>query len=104
MRELFSTYLRAAMPNPLNYIALVHDIIPPLVDNRGSNEAIQQNGVINQLLSLAIRSSDPQMSPDLRGTALAFVTDLWLVVPAAVEVGGRKDLKTILSLLKKAAR
>ena len=105
MRELFSTYLRAAMPNPLSYIALVHDIIPPLVDNRGSNEAIQQNGVINQLLSLAIRSSDPQMSPDLRGTALAFVTDLWLLIPAAVEVGGRKDLpKTILSLLKKAAR
>ena len=105
MRELFSTYLRAAMPNPLSYIALVHDILPSLVGNRGSNEALQQGKVVNQLLSLAIRSADPQMSPDLRGTALAFITDLWLLIPAAVEVGARKDLpKTILSLLKKGAR
>ena len=93
------------MPNPLSYIALVHDILPSLIGNRGSNEALQQGQVVNQLLSLAIRSADPQMSPDLRGTALAFVTDLWLLIPAAVEVGARKDLpKTILSLLKKGAR
>ena len=105
MGELFNTHLRSAMPSPLSYMSLIHDIIGPLAANRGSNEAIVQGGVINQLLSLAIRSADPQMSPDLRGTALAFVTDLWLLLPEAVEVGTRKDLpKTILSLLKKGAR
>jgi Ca2+-binding EF-hand superfamily protein len=105
MSELFNTHLRSAMPSPLSYMSLVHDIIRPLALNRGSAEALAQSGVVNQLLSLGIRSADPQMSSDLRGTALAFITEVWLLMPQAVEVGARKDLpKTILSLLKKGAR
>ena len=105
LSSLFAIHLRAVMPSPLSYMALAHDLLEPMAGNRECMDALVREGVIDLIIGLALRHGEPQLAPDVRGTALSLLCEVWLLIPQEIEMGARADVpKAILTLLKKAAR
>jgi hypothetical protein len=105
LSSLFAVHLRAVMPSPLSYMALAHDLLEPMAGNRECMDALIREGVIDLIIGLALRHGEPQLAPDVRGTALSLLCEIWLLIPQEIEMGARADVpKAILTLLKKAAR
>ena len=105
LSSLFAIHLRAVMPSPLSYMALAHDLLEPMAANRECMDALVREGVIDLIIGLALRHGEPQLAPDVRGTALSLLCEIWLLIPQEIEMGARADVpKAILTLLKKAAR
>ena len=105
LSSLFAIHLRAVMPSPLSYMALAHDLLEPMAANRECMDALVREGVIDLIIGLALRHGEPQLAPDVRGTALSLLCEVWLLIPQEIEMGARADVpKAILTLLKKAAR
>ena len=105
LSSLFAIHLRAVMPSPLSYMALAHDLLAPMAADRECMDALVREGVIDLIIGLALRHGEPQLAPDVRGTALSLLCEVWLLIPQEIEMGARADVpKAILTLLKKAAR
>ena len=72
-----------------------------MATNRDCMDAMVREGVIDLIIGLALRHAEPQLAPDVRGTALSLLCEIWLLIPQEIEMGAPRCSQ---ALSEKAAR
>eukprot|EP00357_Protocruzia_adherens_P031664 CAMPEP_0115033794 /NCGR_PEP_ID=MMETSP0216-20121206/40176_1 /TAXON_ID=223996 /ORGANISM="Protocruzia adherens, Strain Boccale" /LENGTH=1250 /DNA_ID=CAMNT_0002412373 /DNA_START=59 /DNA_END=3809 /DNA_ORIENTATION=- len=103
--ELFTLQLKTHLPNPGEYLEVMHEFLIPISESRTSKEEIVNSGILDYWIDIALKQAQNEQRGPIapRLVAMHFACDLWLNFPEVFDE--REDVTTsIQTVLKRATR
>lgn len=103
--ELFTIHLRNLLPESIQYINTMNELLPSLCTIRAAKQELLATGILDFWTEFGLREaeSDGKNNPDVRLAALSFLTDLWIKFPSRMEQQ-EEIANSILTCIKRAYR
>jgi hypothetical protein len=103
--ELFSIHLRNLLPESIHYLTTMNELLPSLCAIRAAKQELLAAGIVDFWTEFGLRESesDGKNSPDVRLSALGFLTELWIKFPSRMEQQ-EEIANSILTCMKRAYR
>lgn len=101
--ELFTIQMPASLPESINYLTTVDELLPSFCEIRSAKQEIISGGIVEFWVDLGLKEADDFKEPGTKLAAMNFMTNVWMLFPSVIE-NHEHLANEIIATLKKGWR